>query len=292
MELIKIFTEPAILIIIVSFLFCAAYTFKNYNKVRKNLDSVCIFLVSLGKKEISYRFQELDKNLSGNNFTVSAWDDFKKALIFPDKLYIASENAKGNYRSEIRSTLDSSYFFNEETLVFSNINNKLIQTMPTILTGLGPLFTFLKIAIAFGAADFSQSANIQNTLSMIIDNIQIAAFCSVLAVGFALFFIISERIMYNRMCKKQYTAIQKEFIRLFDVVTSEQFLMDLVKETKLQNAAADRMFKTLPDDFAKAIAKSLNETTAPWLENILYALNKLNETKDKNGGNDVVDKLF
>ena len=293
MTLIKILTEPAILIITAVFLFFIMTVLKNYARVEKNLKSVYNFLSALNKKELSYRFQELDEFMKNNSFTTTAWEDFKKALIFPEKLYIASQNSNGEYKPEIYLTMDASYFFNEDTLVYSKINNKFIQTMPTLLTGLGPFFTFLKMAIAFTEVNFSADSNIGNSLNGLIANIQTAALCSVFAVGFSLMFMFIEKILYNRMCKKHYLAIQKELIRLFDVVTSEKFLIDLVKESKLQNSTNEKLLKALPEDFAKAVVKSLGETTTPYLENILYSLNKLNESFDKkSGGGDVVDKLF
>lgn len=293
MILIKILTEPAILIITAFFLFFIMTILKNYARVEKNLKSVYQFLSSLNKKELSYRFQELDEFMKNNSFTTTAWEDFKKALIFPEKLYIASQNSNGEYKPEIYLAMDASYFFNEDTLVYSKINNKFIQTMPTLLTGLGPFFTFLKMAIAFTEVNFSMDTNVGDSLNGLIANIQIAALCSVFAVGFSLMFIFIEKILYNRMCKKYYLAIQKELIRLFDVVTSEKFLIDLVKESKLQNSTNEKLLKALPEDFAKAVAKTLGETTTPYLENILYSLNKLNESFDKkSGGGDVVDKLF
>ena len=294
MTLIKILTEPAILIITAVFLFFIMTALKNYTRVEKNLKSVCSFLQSLNKKELSYRFQELDKYLSSNSFTATAWEDFKKALIFPEKLYVASQNAKtaGEFNAEIYLTIDASYFFNEETLVYSKINHKFIQTMPTLLTGLGPFFTFLKMAVAFTEVNFSMESNVGQSLNSLIANIQIAALCSVFAVGFSLLFMFIEKIMYNRMCKKYYLAIQKELIRLFDVVTSEKFLIDLVKESKVQSLTNEKLLKSLPEDFAKAIEKSIGQTTVPYLENILYGLNKLNESLNKGNGGDVVDKLF
>lgn len=293
MTLIKILTEPAILIITAIFLFFIMTVLKNYARVEKNLKSVYNFLSALNKKELSYRFQELDEFMKNNSFTTTAWEDFKKALIFPEKLYIASQNSNGEYKPEIYLTMDASYFFNEDTLVYSKINNKFIQTMPTLLTGLGPFFTFLKMAIAFTEVNFSMDSNVGNSLNGLIANIQIAALCSVFAVGFSLTFMFIEKILYNRMCKKYYLAIQKELIRLFDVVTSEKFLIDLVKESKLQNSTNEKLLKALPEDFAKAVTKTLGETTTPYLENILYSLNKLNESFDKkSGGGDVVDKLF
>ncbi len=48
----------------------------------------------------------------------------------------------------------------------------------------------------------------------------------------------------------------------------------------------------MPEDFAKAVSKSIGEITTPYLENILYSLNRLNENMDKGSGGDVVDKLF
>lgn len=231
--------------------------------------------------------------MSNNSYTNTHWEDFKKALIFPDKIYTASQNAKlGNKTNpEIYLTVDASFFFNEDSLIFSKINHKFIQVMPTLLTGLGPFFTFLKMAIAFTSVDLSASAA-DNSLNHLVANIQIAALCSVFAVGYSLLFMFLEKILYNRKCKKYYLLIQKDFIKLFDVCTSEQFLLDLVRESKAQNINNEKILKSLPEDFAKAVSKSLGEITTPYLENILYSLNKLNESIDKGSDSDVVDKLF
>lgn len=292
MTLLSIFTEPAVLIITAFFLFFIITVLKNYTKIEKNLKSVCEFLNSMNKKEVSYRFNQLDEFMSSNSYTNTTWEDFKKALIFPEKLYTAAQGAKTgtSYSPDIYLTVDSSYFFNEETLIYSKINHKFIQTMPTLLTGLGPFFTFLKMALAFTAVNFLVAS--ENVLNNLIASIQIAALCSVFAVGYSLLFIFIEKIIYNRKCKKYYLLIQKEFIRLFDVCTSEQFLLDLVKESKVQGISNEKLLKSLPEDLAKVLSKTIGEVTTPYLENILYSLNKLNETMDKGSGGDVVDKLF
>lgn len=294
MTFLDIIKEPAILIITIAFLFFIMTVLRNYTRVEKNLKAVKNFLSALNKKELSYRFKELDNFMASNSFTNTVWEDFKKALIFPEKLFVASQqNAAADYKPEIYLTVDASYFFNEETLIYSKINSKFIQTMPTLLTGLGPFFTFLKMAIAFTQVNFADDSNIGSSFNGLITNIQMAALCSVFAVGFSLLFMLIEKILYNRMCKKYSLEIQRELIRLFDVVTSEKFLIDLVKESKLQNQTNEKLLKALPEEFAKSFAKTLNEGTTPYLENILYSLNKLNETMDKSsGGGDVVDKLF
>ena len=291
--IVTIIKEPAIIVITAFFLFFTMTVLMNYSRTEKNLRAVYQFLQSMNKKEISYRFNQMNEFMSSNSYTNTIWEDFKKALIFPEKFFTAAQNNKtgGNYNPEIYLTVDASFFFNEESLVHSKINHKFIQAMPTLLTGLGPFFTFLKMAIAFSAVDLTIKAA-DNALNTLMGNIQIAALCSVFAVGYSLLFMFIEKILYNRKCKKYYLLIQKEFIRLFDVCTSEQFLLDLVKESKLQGINNEKLLKTLPEDFAKSVSKSLGEMTIPYLENILYSLNRLNESMDKGSDGDVVDKLF
>ena len=288
-----VLTEPAILIITTFFIFFILTTLKNYIKTEKNLKSVYTFLSSLDKKEISYRYNQLNDFMIENQYTSTAWEDMKKALIFPEKLYTSSQtsSAQGSYNPEIYLTLDASYFFNEESLIHTKINHKFIQAMPTLLTGLGPFFTFLKMAMAFSSVDLSTNAA-TGTLNGLIANIQVAALCSVFAVGYSLLFLFVEKILYNRKCKKYSLLIQKEFIRLFDICTSEQFLLDLVKESKQQSVNSEKILRSLPENIATSLTKSLGELTTPYLENILYSLNKLNESMDKGSKGDVVDKLF
>lgn len=294
MSFITILTEPAILLIIAVFFSFIFITFSNYTEVNSNLKKIYNTLKDIDKNEMSYRFKQLDVSMTSNPYTTVIWEDFKKALIFPDKFYLASQNLKApqEVQTDIFLTMDAPYFFNEDSLVYSKINHKFIQTMPTILTGLGPFFTFLKMAVAFKEVSLVEDANVSTSLNGLIGNIQIAALCSVFAVGFSLLFMLLEKILYNRMCKHYYLLIQQEFVRLFDVVTSEKFLIDLVKEYKVQGVTNEKILKELPENFAKAVSDSLGETTTPYLENILYSLNKLNELLGKNNGGDVVDKLF
>lgn len=293
MTLAMIYTEPAILIITAIFLLFIIITLANYNRTAKNLNSIYQLLKSMNKNEISYRFNQLDEYMRENSYTNTSWEDFKKALIFPEKIYTATQNVKAsaNTSPEIYSTVDSSYFFNEESLIYSNINYKFIQVIPTLLTGLGPFFTFLKMAIAFTSVDLSANAA-DGALNDLIHGIQIAALCSVFAVGYSLLFMFIEKVLYNKKCKKYYLLIQKELIRLFDVCTSEQFLLDLLKESKNQGENNEKTLKSLPENLAKSLTKSLSETTTPYLENIIFSLNKLNESLNKNDNGDVVDKLF
>jgi hypothetical protein len=174
------------------------------------------------------------------------------------------------------------------------MNYKFIQAAPTILTGLGPLFTFLKIAILFAGVNFTTQAKTVASVSNLMSGMQVAALCSVLAVGSSILFLIVERISYNTKCKLPLNNIQDEFYLLFDSISSEKFLIELLKEAKIQNKNTVDLVSAIPKEFAKSFDESLKKTLVPYLENLAYGVNKLqNKMTPKVGGNgDIVDDLF
>ena len=96
MTFLDILLQPAILIITACFLFFFLITVKNYIYIKNNLKSVYLFLQTLDKKEVIYRYNDLENFLLSNKCTCTAWEDMRKALIFPDKLYnITAENIAG-----------------------------------------------------------------------------------------------------------------------------------------------------------------------------------------------------
>ena len=57
-----------------------------------NLSKVNKFLASLNKKELSYRFSQLDEFMTSNTYMTTIWEDFKKALEIDPTNSIANEN--------------------------------------------------------------------------------------------------------------------------------------------------------------------------------------------------------
>ena len=152
----------------------------------------------------------------------------------------------------------------------------------------------MKITFAFSALDFTDTLGMTNSMNNLIYNIQIAAICSVMAVGCSLFYMALEKVLYNAICKSKVIDIQNQMGALFDVGTSERFLLDILKETRNKLSEEANFANTLPVAIEKALGKGINEGVLPYLENIVYALNKLQEViVGKNKGNtDIIDKLF
>ena len=192
----------------------------------------------------------------------------------------------------MQCTVDSGYFFNEETLVNSKLNYKFISAVPTILTGLGPLFTFLHISLAFAKVNFSTQEATIASVSSLLASMKVAAMISVVAVGTSIMFLVFERLLYKNMCKNPLERFNVEMNKLFDSITSEKFLVELLRESKLQNNIVNQNFSAMPVQIKAAFDASFKETLVPYLDNLIFSVNKLQENLKKNGIQDVLGNLF
>ena len=290
----KLFLDPVIIAILILFAGVVIYFVTKVRYINASLNFLTKTLRSFKKGNIAYRFKELDEIFSNNGFISNYWIEFKNTLVFTEAHSAQEEKLKGltEGTSSIQCTIDSGYFFNEETLINSKLNYKFISSVPTILTGLGPLFTFLHISLAFSKVNFATQEATIASVSSLLAAMKVAAMISVVAVGSSILFIIIERLLYKSMCKAPLNAFQLEMNKLFDSITSEKFLVELLKESKLQNIAINKAFVQIPSQMKTAFDKSFKETLVPYLDNLIFSVNKLQENIKKQGAQGILDDLF
>lgn len=300
MNFIKILSEAPIGIVLVVFIASTIYCLVKYLDTGKNLNVLIQFISTFKRNDLNFRFKELDTWMASNPYVSAIWNEFKNTLVFSESVALKTQ---GNVKYQdisstvqnVQTTTDPLYFFNEETLITSKFNSKLIQTIPTILTGFGPLFTFLNIAIAFGQIDFSTQEKTLASVSGFLVSMQMAALVSVIAVGSSLVYLMIERILYNKLCKNPLITIQEMMGNLFASITSEKFLYELLRETKIQNNNSSNLIDGMPEQFKTAFDSSVASNLVPYLENLIFGLNQLNKQLKENvklSKSDDVDELF
>ena len=299
--ILKVITDIPILIVITTFVVSIIYCIKSYRFTNKNLKIFLKFIANFKKNDLNFRFKEIDEWMSANPYVASIWLEFKNTLVFSESVALKGKDNSVTYREvsstvqNIQTTIDPLYFFNEETLVTSKFNNKFIQTIPTILTGFGPLFTFLNIAIAFGKIDFSTQEKTISSVSGLMSSMQTAALVSVIAVGSSLIYLMFERLSYQVLCNIPLAKCKNFVSQLFDNISSEKFLLELLKETKIQNNSISNIITAMPDHFKVAMNSGIASNLVPYLENLIFGINQMNKNiKEiaKNSKTDDVDDLF
>ncbi len=301
MDFREIFTDIPVLIVIFTFILSILYCVIQYIKVNINLRKIINFISTFKKNDLNFRFKELDGWMMSNPYISVTWIEFKNTLVFSESVAL-KEGEEYQYQDvsstvqNVQTTFDPLYFFNDETLVTSKFNYKMIQTIPTILTGFGPLFTFMKIAIAFGMIDFTSPEKTINSVAAFMQGMQAAAFVSVVAVSSSLVYLMIEKILFQILCKQASAKIQNIMGELFASISSEKFLYELLRESKIQNNSAANLIGTMPKQFKSAFNETMAANLVPYLENLIFGLNQLNkqmkEVAKGSSGKDEVDGLF
>lgn len=297
---LRLFLDPVVLVILVMFCAIMGYLFYKVRYINVSLKHLTKVLKSFKKGSIMYRFKELDEIFSKDGFIANHWVEFKNSLVFNEGMTIKSGDDPLKFQnltadtSNIQCTIDSGYFFNEETLVHGKMNYKFISTVPTILTGLGPLFTFLHISLAFAKVNFSTQEATIASVSYLMGAMKVAAMISVVAVGTSIIFMIIERLIYKNLCMVPLNEFQLELNKLFDNISSEKFLVELLKESKRQNNAMNQVFNELPEQMKIAFEKSFNASLIPYLDNLIFSVNKLQENiaQSSKGSSGILNDLF
>jgi len=290
----NIIFSPANIVVFLIFITFLSIFIKNAFYIDRELKSLIRMLKNFQTDDLQYRFQELNESLLKNPFISDHWREFKETLIFGNKVVYKTndnelffESTTGN-EAVIYCTSDANYFFNEETLIYQKLNYKLVSSIPSLLTGLGPLGTFLFIAIGFSGVNFSSEDATLNSVTNLMTNMQYAAAISITAIGSSLCFIIIERILYYFLCKKPLTILQIEINRLFKKIMAETFLMEIIKEAKRQNNSMNKHMENMSEEMKNAFDKSINSNLTPYLENMIMLLNKQQETFSR----DIVKKIL
>lgn len=294
----NILLNPVIIAILLLFVLILGYLLARVKSINENLRRLTAVLRGFKKGTIVYRFKELDEIFSKDPFIANYWVEFKNTLVFSDGMAAADAGAKFKApsadTSSIQCTIDAGYFFNEETLVNGKMNYKFISAVPTILTGLGPLFTFLHISLAFSKVNFATQEATIASVSSLMAAMKVAAMISVIAVGTSIIFMIVERLTYKNLCLAPLNEFQLELNKLFDNISSEKFLVELLKESKSQNNAMNQAFNQLPAKMKEAFEASFNASLVPYLDNLIFSVNKLQENLLQQGKKpaNIIDELF
>ena len=290
-----------IIIVLVTFVVSLLYCIIKYLSTGRNLRIIVNFLSGFTRNDLNFRLNEMDTWMMENRYMAPIWNEFRNTLVFSES--VAIKDGEETQFEEVSSTVqdvqttsDPMYYFNEESLITSRFNYKMVQTIPTILTGCGPLFTFLKIAIAFGMIDFSTQEKTISSVSSFMTSMQSAALVSVVAVASSLIYLLVERFSYSNLCKKPFLKIRVLIGNLFATVSAEKFLYEILRESKISNSSNENVTDALPVKFKEAFNDTVSVNLIPYLENVIYGINQLNKeikniAKNRTAGEDV-DSLF
>ena len=135
-----------ILIITITLYFSFIFYKKDYLTCDAQLKGMNEKLSSLASNKSS--FEEINKSLTNDKLIGHYWSEFWETIV-------VVKNQSGE--DQVFNTIDAHHFFNEDNLINHQIDIRLYNALPGILTGLGILGTFLGLIFGLSKIDLTTS---------------------------------------------------------------------------------------------------------------------------------------
>jgi hypothetical protein len=195
--------------------------------------------------------QTLDAAMRREPLLEQAWFHYRKTFVI--------ERTAWFIEPRVFSTRSASEFFTQDVLA-ARLNLPFYHQLPSLITGLGLLFTFLAILIGLSKlhADGSQIVGIQG----LINGLAGKFLTSIIGLICANLFVLIEKSLFHR-----FTLIQQQFLTLLDELfprkTMEQMLENFNPAGQSATTAATPA-AAVPGDLAERLAATVGDrlTTA------------------------------
>ena len=150
------------------------------------------------------------------------------------------------------------YFFNTHSLSRGLTDNRLIGTMPGVLTAIGVIGTFAGLQMGLSSLqlnDVSHVEDIKSGIFTMIGGASIAFITSVWGLLTSLIFNVVEKSL-ERGVRSDIRRLQNTVDRLFPRVTAEQTLVSIEQQQQFQNAHFSELANNIGKEFEKALHRT------------------------------------
>jgi hypothetical protein len=211
-------------------------------------------------------YERISEKISNNKLVGHAWGEFDESVIRDDT----------EEEIQIYNTKPFSQFFRKDDLLEKRLHISSFRKIPSIVTSLGLLFTFLFIVFGLMHLVPQPSGKIDGVPEL-IQGLSAKFQSSVLAIFLSLIVtVLEDRLV--RVLESTYQEIVDLLDRKFKFKGSEDYLRTIDKNMRELNNSM-RHFGT---DLSRVIKEGLSEGMRPSTDRLLVAIENLEKQKSEN----------
>ena len=189
------------------------------------------------------------------------WNKFKDNLVY-------TKNKVGE--DVFYTSYPINDFFNLNLVGGQLVSNKLVPTIPSLLTGFGLLGTFWGLTIGLHDIDVNDIKNLTNSIGQIISGASTAFITSLLGIAASLLVNLLDKMVIKNI-KKKLNSLRKILYPLFPLIKLEETFMQIENYNKNMNDAMGE----LAEKIGNKMQEGMIEATSKMSGEISSALDKL-----------------
>lgn len=185
------------------------------------------------------------------------WIEFDKTLVVTN--------------NSLQNSFDASHFFNPHTLAPAITESRLLAAVPSFLTAIGVIGTFLGLQQGLSGLNLSDIKHAQSGINQLISGASVAFMTSVWGVGLSVLFNIIEKSV-EQWIRAQISDLQSKIDRLFPRVNPEQTLNSIYDENRKTALALDGLAEKIGNQMQKAMTNATSQTLEEMLQGLKYVM--------------------
>jgi biopolymer transport protein ExbB/TolQ len=230
MELFKVLNTPFLIfglkvplitiilscLILLIFIIDSCVLNSRFSKLENVLKNSLDFLKSFPKVLSKTEFNEVNQFFSNSKMLDQSWNEFSETIL-----------QSGDESDEIYNTEQIEKYLNEESIINANIDNNYYSAVPSVLTGIGLVGTFLSILIGLSQVYVVKNGSVTG-IEELINSLSGKFISSIVGLTFSMWFTAS----FNRkigLLKSRVLQLQHQFNKLFSRTFSEKILLNIAK---------------------------------------------------------------
>jgi hypothetical protein len=273
----QFFIVVVCLFVIVSTGFCSFSYVNRAAVIKKSLAPLLDLLRRCSKQQKKVDdalLEELRVAASKSAVISDAWHEFDETLVVEPRI---DENIPG----KVFNTRPASEFFGFETIIGTRVNLRFYSSLPSLLTGIGLLFTFIAILVGLAEAYPEVGpANVADThkgIERLIQSLSGKFLSSICALLLATCFTILDKGLSGRL-----HAMHHELLRLVDRSFVRQSSEHVLKKIESATSEQSNVLRKLGGDLVRPITTGVQEGLNPMIARLGEALDKIDRERQEN----------
>lgn len=179
------------------------------------------------------------------------------------------EGIEGSYRYDIAD------YINEENLD-SEVNARLLNQIPDVLTGLGILGTFIGLIIGLRDFDTSTNETMLASIPPLVDGIKVAFHTSIYGIAFSLMYSMLQKFCLTRLSTSVDHFVHSFYQNVMPVPENDAFNL-LLKYQRVMSESMEEFTEVL----ASKMADSFRKITTPTFEKMINSMDEITDEMTK-----------
>lgn len=253
--------------IIAFFIYYYNHIIRDYIKIKTQLKLFNNNFENINNiEDFKNNYATIGKNIRNIDYIKSIWWEFCETLIIKREdnsiSNINSYDIEDNPITVLKNTAQVELYINPETIIEKQSKTELMESIPSILTGVGLAGTFLAITVALFGFNLDQ---IEQSVQSLLGGLSIKFISSLAGISTSIIFILI-KAHFSSNLSEQIANIQLKLNEIFPRRTAESYLCDLLESQKSTSDKFDELQESI-DDQTNSLKQFFTNTYSDAIKN-------------------------